>query len=212
MPGKLRFGCDVDGVLADLLTPIFDHLSTRFDLHFTIDHMSTWDVSDLIPEELRTPFWKSFGEEVRVHDILKPLPGALEGMRRLREVADVYLVTSHLRSAPTWVHDRDKWLEEHFEISGKKIIHTSAKYIFGGAALIDDKPENVKLWQEEHPNARGILWDQPYNREAVTRSVLTADEIVSKYAPGAIAMRTSSWEGVYNLAAGKAFKHTTFLE
>lgn len=197
MNNKPRVGVDVDGVLADLLAPLFTHMNAMLGTAYAPDHMKDWDITDLVPEDRRDEFWTTFGREVRVHDALRPLPGAVEGMKLLAGVADVYVVTAYLRSAPTWVHDRDRWLSEHFGISDKKIVHTHAKYTFLGRALVDDKPSTVVRWQEEHPEGLGILWAQPYN--AAFSPVGNA--IVETHKPR-VGFRTNSWETVVSLVTG----------
>jgi hypothetical protein len=77
---KPRVGVDVDGVLADLLAPLFLHMNAMLGTAYAADHMKDWDITELVPPELRDEFWNTFGREVRVHDALKPLPGAIEGM------------------------------------------------------------------------------------------------------------------------------------
>ena len=197
MQSKPRVGVDVDGVLADLLTPLFQHMNAMLGTAYVPDHMKDWDVAELIPEARRDEFWQTFGRDVRVHDALQPCPGAIEGMSLLGEVADVYIVTAYLHSAPTWVHDRDKWLSDRFGISDKKIVHTHAKYTFFGKALVDDKPSTVEAWSREHSRGTGVLWDQPYNRATPTRLTLWSTpemwhgEIGDRHA--LISTRTSDW-------------------
>ncbi len=160
---RKRVGVDVDGVLADLLTPTFRLLKTQFGVDVSPDHMTSWAFGDLVPEAVRGAFWKALGEPRYVHDNLIPYAGAVEGMARLAEVAEVFVVTSYLHAASTWVHERDAWIMEHFNIPRSRMVHTPAKYVFFGAALIDDKPQNIDEWQAEFPEGAGILWAQPYN-------------------------------------------------
>lgn len=161
-----RVGVDVDGVLGDLLDPLFAFFNARYGTQYGVSHMVGWDVADLVPDGDVEGFWRDFGREVRVHDVLRPYDGAVEGMRHLAEVADVYVVTSHLHTAPTWVYDRDRWVMEHFGVPKSRMVHASDKYVFAGAGLIDDKPQNVIEWQEEYPDAKGVLWRQRYNEGA----------------------------------------------
>ena len=92
------------------------------------------------------------------------VPGAEAGVRALREHVKVYAVTSHFPSSPTWVHERDHWLIEHFGFTGKEIVHTSAKYLVGGDYLLDDNPSHVAAWSNEHPDGLGLLWHIPNTR------------------------------------------------
>lgn len=163
MNKKPRVGVDVDGVLADMMTPLFEVMNRLFGTAYTVEHMEDWTVDPLIPEGRADEFWRELGKP-GLHARLLPYPGAVEGMRALGDAADVYIVTSYLHGAETWVHERDAWLAEHFGIPRAKIVHTRAKYTFYGRVLVDDKPENVIEWQTEHPSGAGVLWSQPYNR------------------------------------------------
>ena len=165
MPTKLidRAGVDVDGVLADLLGPLFEFFNARYGTAYAVSHMTGWDITDLVPDGDEAGFWADFGREVRVHDRLEAYPGAVEGMRELAKGAEVYVVTTYLHSAPTWVYDRDAWIMKRFGIPKSRMVHTAAKYVFGGRMLLDDKPQNVEEWQGEHPSGKGVLWRQPYN-------------------------------------------------
>ena len=163
MNKKPRVGVDVDGVLADLMTPLFDLMNRLYRTSYSVEHMEDWAIDPFIPEGRADEFWRELGKP-GLHARLKPYPGAVEGMRALGEVADVYIVTSYLHGAETWVHERDAWLMEHFHIPRAQIVHTRAKYTFYGRALVDDKPDNVVEWQTEHAHGLGVLWGQPYNR------------------------------------------------
>lgn len=165
MARRPRVGVDVDGVLADLLTPAFALMNDGFGLAVTPGHMTSWEFEGLIPEAVRGEYWRRLGAPGYVHDHLRPLPGAVEGVALLAERFEVYVVTSYLHDAETWVHERDAWVMEHFKIPRSRMVHTRAKYVFHGAALIDDKPQNVEEWRAEFPHGAGILWAQPYNAE-----------------------------------------------
>lgn len=170
MDKKPRIGVDVDGVLGDFLTPAYKAAETLFGVTGDPRLQTTWDMEHLVPPDRVDDFWEFIGN-MNFHDLMIPFPGAVAGMKALAEVADVYIVTTHLKSGKTWVYDRDIWLKNHFNINRKKIIHTAAKYTFQGIALVDDKPENVHKWQEENKEGLGILWDQPYNRKADARLI-----------------------------------------
>lgn len=161
---KPRVGVDVDGVLLDLLTPLYEFANKRFNTAYRQEDLSTWSIEEHLLIDDATAFWDDFAAETRGHGALQPLPGAVDGMRRLGDVADVYIVTSYLTNSATWVHDRDAWLARHFGISRKSIVHTHAKHVFSGAMLIDDKADNVRDWVAEHERGRGVLWAHPFNR------------------------------------------------
>jgi 5'(3')-deoxyribonucleotidase len=181
-----RVGVDVDGVLADLLTPLYALASRLYGVDLSDLHKDTWDLDKLLPPGKADEFWKAAGEEGS-HDRLDVYPGAVKGVAALQEVADVYIVTSYLHDARTWVYERDRWIQRHFGIPRRKMVHTHAKYTFSGDMLIDDKPENIELWAQDRIRARDlaavpVLWAHRYN--------------AAHLFPGPVAMRvvrTNDW-------------------
>lgn len=97
---------------------------------------------------------------------IEPYPGARKALARLREMADVHVVTSPWHSSRHWVYERTESLKKHFGFEPHEITHTSAKQRVFGHVLVDDKPENVQAWAQAHPLGRVVLWDQLYNRDA----------------------------------------------
>lgn len=95
---------------------------------------------------------------------LEILPGALDGVQRLQQIAEVYIVTSPWNSNPTWTHDREAWLERHFGIPHSHVVHTSAKHLVVGDVLVDDKTSTLETWREAHPRGVAVHWDTPHNR------------------------------------------------
>lgn len=192
-----RVGVDVDGVLADVLTLLFQHANTAYGLNLSPAAMTGWDIEPLLPQDVDVEeFWRGFCRSTEGHHDFAVLPGAVEGLNLLRTVADVYVVTAYLPVATTWAHDRDRWLHHHFNIPHKRIIHTHAKYVFSGAALIDDKPLNIEQWIEEHPRGFGVLWAQPYNASC---SIARHPRVV----------RTADWQTVANIFSGGALPSPT---
>lgn len=149
---------DVDGVLADFHTPCLDLINRYGGTKHSMNDLSEWDlfnalgidpeVKHLVYEYMKQPGWC---RQIGVY------PEAKEGVARLREVADVYVVTSPM-NGPTWTHERDRWLMYHFGFTTKQIVHTSAKYLCAGDALIDDKIDNLLKWKRCHPGGLGIRW------------------------------------------------------
>jgi len=183
-----RILIDVDGVLADFIAhslPILERLTGR---SWVLDDFQTWDLFDTVPREFEQPFFAA----VNTPGWCRGLPvfgGAQEGITRVRELAEVYIVTSPMNHIPTWTHEREGWLKEHFGIPHKKVVHTSAKYICVGDALVDDRPANIAAWEKEHPEGLGLLWDQPYNRDVQVKNRVSTWTEVQARVHGLVASR-----------------------
>jgi hypothetical protein len=162
-----------------------------FGRHFHVEHMDEWDVDNLFQGGELDLFWKVVGEP-GFHDRVLPYAGAIEGVAALSDIADIYIVTSPLHGATTWTFEREGWLKKHFGIEKKRIIHTSAKHMFAGDWLIDDKPANVLDYVSADPKSRqGVLWSQPWNATAPT--VYAEGEFCSK---NVTYFRTRDWASV----------------
>lgn len=158
-----RILLDVDGVLADFLTPALDVIERLTGKAYCAADITTWDIFAVVGKEWERPFFEACNQPGFAAS-LAVYPGAQEGVARLREVAEVYIVTSPMNHNPTWTHEREAWLWGHFQIPSNRIVHTSAKHLCVGDALIDDRPLNIERWNEEHPTGAGLLWDAPWNR------------------------------------------------
>lgn len=154
---------DVDGCILDYETPalavaasITGHVATKEE------RKSTWDILDCCePYRLhKDPIheaWQAPGFCLG----LQPIPGALEFVKRLSELGDVFLVTAHMKQAKMWVWERERCLEKHgFTDHVEGIIHTHHKYKINGKFLIDDRVANVADWLNASADYQvGIVFD-----------------------------------------------------
>ncbi len=160
---------DCDGVLSDFIGSVCDLVRchgggnrtpaevTEFDFCKSLN--LDVDVAREVKREISTtPGWWSS---------LKVLPGALEGVAALREVADVYIVTSPWNSCRSWLCQRETWLKRHFDIPHARVIATSAKHLVSGDMLVDDKTETCVAWDLE----QGAAWRMPDGSSGETRAV-----------------------------------------
>lgn len=162
--GKRRILCDVDGVWADFLATSFDIIHQLSGHRYLPADLHDWDLFETVPRTFEGGFydaWKKPGTCLSIPVI----PGSHEGVKGLQARGDLFVVTSPMNEVPTWTHERDTWLERHFGIPHKHIVHTSAKFLVTGDVLIEDKPSNLQAWLEHHPTGFGILWTHPYNEK-----------------------------------------------
>ena len=69
-------------------------------------------------------------------------------------------------SCEGWVTARAGWLYKHFKVKFDELICCSCKWAVAGDVLIDDKPKNVELWAERHPEGHAALFDALDGRTA----------------------------------------------
>jgi 5'(3')-deoxyribonucleotidase len=92
--------------------------------------------------------------------------GTQRAVARLREVADLFIVTSPM-GGPNWTHEREEWLKRHFNISRANVAHISTKYIVTGDVFMDDKTSHLVEWRKHNPNGVAVRWDRLYNADDV---------------------------------------------
>lgn len=160
----MRLLIDCDGVLSHFLDAYLSVVNHVLKRNHTEEDVTEWAIEralGLTEEQQKEIHSYVASRGFATH--LQPYDGSIEAMTRLRANHDVYIVTSPLHGSPTWMHDRERWLESTMGISRDRVIHTAAKHCVSGDVFIDDKPENVRNWQAAHPNGIALLWHQPYN-------------------------------------------------
>ena len=159
-----RILIDVDEVLADFQTPVLKVMSQLFGSDVRKEHFKTWDIfENLTKEQVQSVF--SHINVTGFCSALEPTPGSQDAIEKLKGLGDVYIVTSPVLSSPTWVHERSEWLWRYFSIPSKHVIHTSAKYLVRGNALLDDRPDHIRNWKTENPEGLGMMWHIPNTAE-----------------------------------------------
>jgi 5'(3')-deoxyribonucleotidase len=157
---RKRLLVDVDEVLADFQAAMFAALQEVSGRTLRAEDFHVWDgFSVMTPKEseavraiCRQPGWCT---------ALEPKPGAQTAIEKLRQVVDVYVVTSPFPAGPTWAHERDVWLKRHFDFEPEEIVYARSKFVVRGDALLEDNPHNLTRWLDENPNGLGMLWHLP---------------------------------------------------
>lgn len=186
---------DADGFLLDFATPALRIASEIVSLarhgavdpnYFKIEDFVVWDLFEKIGKEYERACYLEYEKLGYCADI-KPYPGAIEGVREAKKMADVVVVTSPLHS-PTWCYERKQSLLTHFDIPGKDVIFASRKTLVKGRMLVDDRPSHVEEWASvNHDSNVGIIWDQPNNRQhAIDSGVWNVMRCNSWYGPNGL--------------------------
>lgn len=154
---------DVDGVLADFVTPTLDIVRRTAGIPMVLTDWHTWDLFDIVSRDHEDAIYQEWCQP-GFCESLPRYQGAVEAVQAIREVADVYFVTSPMVGSRFWMPERETWLRNHFGANHREIVFCAAKQIIVGDILIDDRPQNVGDWKKAHNNGRAILWAQAFNR------------------------------------------------
>lgn len=167
----MRFGIDLDGVLAD-----FTHGYVQLVKAWTgkdipeVPQTWNWDMDNGVTREENTEMWKHIRSSSFFWSGLRPMgdPSALyEALLELRDVGDLYFITT--RPGVSAKEQTEEWLQGHFPLIQPTVL------IDGGGKgplargltlthFIDDRPENIEDVASWSPATRVFLKNAPYNR------------------------------------------------
>ena len=157
---KLTVLLDCDGVLAD-----FDGRTKQDVLNLKGSLNQThfeWSIEETFGLTKKEKSWvKAQRSKPGWCFSIEPYPSAVEGVKKLKAIADVHVLTSPWMS-DFWVPERYKWLQKHFGIGHDDVTFTHQKHRTFGHVLVDDKESHHMPWRDRHgPNS--YLWANPYN-------------------------------------------------
>lgn len=155
---------DTDGILTvGFFKKCADRINDEHGTSFTIDDFTT-DLRVVMKE-----YWNADCEAwVRSEGFCRDFdvePGAQQFVKTLYDMGfNVVHVTSPYRDAPTWGHDRIKWLGEHFEATRDDVVLCHDKRFVDGLTLVEDLPKNANDWAyHDFKRDRPYLFSRPWN-------------------------------------------------
>lgn len=157
---------DVDEVCADLLTEwIVVRYNRMAGAHLTLADITAWDMKDVVPEEWVRRTYMILEDE-DLYDGVKPFPGALEAINRLREQGHRVVFAS---SCVVGSYDaKVRWLIRNGFVpdsrTPKDVYLCGDKSLVNADILIDDGLHNLDTF----PGWR-ILVTRPHNANAIPK-------------------------------------------
>ena len=161
---KLNIVVDVDGVLADQVTPVLDELNSKFGSHYVKDDIKHWDEPlPLAHTDIKTAIESSHQRPDFVGS-MKPIENAPDVVSELSKYHEIWIATNW-----TAVADKPtrKWLEDNripYEPDHYHNTSIEGKGVIKGDIIIDDYPKNVLAFIST-PGRKGILFTQPWNED-----------------------------------------------
>lgn len=159
---------DVDGVLADLVTPLCQELRLRgFD--YAPEDIKHFDFAKSMSKLATEAAYEIMSMPGFCHG-LPWYEGAKDFLRSLKEIGDVCALTSPMHTA-TWQHERATWL--YPEIKGTDVLSVPSahKPKVRGDFLIEDRPDTLANWLDRNPRGFGVLVDRTWNQPSAAEFV-----------------------------------------
>ncbi len=157
----MRILIDMDSIIVNLDEAWYPEINRRFGDELTTEKVTSWDVPSFSKGGQAI---YSILKEPGFYASLKPLPGAIEGMREL--LADPRYEVFILSYAPNAQAFKEKadWLAQWLpELEFRRIIFCYAKWLVQGDVLFDDAPHNLRDWQDAHPWGQTATIRYPYS-------------------------------------------------
>ena len=164
------FYLDVDGVVADFVGTLLkdiNHISPHNLSNLDIKHFKMLDKEHSVLTQIQIDYAKELLNTPGYGQTFSLIENAQKSYAKIQARGhQIRWLTSSWSSNPTWEYDRRIWLKNHFDTHKHDICFYHKKWELGGDVFIDDKPENVWLWQEQNPSGLGCLFYQPWNADA----------------------------------------------
>jgi hypothetical protein len=188
---KLKLALDVDGVLANFTAGALVIVEEVTGKRFEPAAVTMFDFTKALglTSDESIAVKKAIGSRRGFAMSLPPYPEARQGVRRMRELGEVYCVTSPWDSNPWWRAERESWLALHFGIDG--VHHASDKTSYmrehrlEADVFVDDKSSHVRDWAAAWPGRAAVFWRTPHN--------------TSEAVPAG-AHSITSWDALYEIA------------
>jgi 5'(3')-deoxyribonucleotidase len=157
-----RIILDVDGVICDYEAhwrAIARSVVADLDSRLRDEFEGAWEIEDRY--ELTV---KEYGEILRrlyttSPENMRPIPDAVDHVRRLLTRADVFFATTSLVPNPLWEHGRRLWFSRYFNSEGaRRLIFLRYKYVLAADYFVDDRRRNVLEWIRWADRGRAILF------------------------------------------------------
>jgi 5'(3')-deoxyribonucleotidase len=167
---KKRILLDCDGVLADFCSLCFDFIEKNIGKKFAHEDVKQWDVFEALGVKYLENDFRSYISSGGKCSDIAPYVESISAVHDLKKDFEIVVVTSPLH-VTSWVVERTDWLKRHFGFKKEDIIFATRKECVTGDFLIDDHVENCSSWKEQHHKGVSLLWDAPYNRSKITKSL-----------------------------------------
>lgn len=154
--GKPVLLFDLDGVCANLAAKWLAVYNREWGDDLTLGEIVEWEWHRFVRPECGKRIYHYLNRPGFFAD-LEPIPGAVSALERLKDRAELVVLTASPREA---MADKVNWIRRHLPFIPKEnVIITYRKDLVWGDVLFDDAPRNLR-----HFRGFRVLMDYPYNR------------------------------------------------
>lgn len=152
---------DMDSILADFYFGILEAYKAETGLEAPVDCLKDWN--SVLPNGKDTD---SYFKQPGFFRNLKPIPGAIDGVRALKEAGhDVLICTACIITDGPG--EKYEWLSEHMPwFDRRQVIFAKRKELVMADLLIDDHGANAAAFLRRQPSSAVIGIEYPYNQGA----------------------------------------------
>lgn len=168
---KLRIAIDADGVIRNFTAGALAVVKEVTGKTFALADVTAFNfarVLGLTDDETRAVM-ATISTRRGFVTSLPPYPQARQGVRRLRDLGEVYCVTTPWESPwgtnPWWRAESEAWLALHVGID--RVEHAADKAGYEADLFVDDRAKNVRAWLARWPGRIAALWRTPHNSSEV---------------------------------------------
>lgn len=172
----MRIGVDIDGVLADMVTPLDVYHNKKYGTNVSLRDHSTYNLGTVwgcsFKESMDRCFEFYFSDAFHT---TKPIYGSKLGINRLAHKHDLFIITSR----PHDLEERSNaWIHKHFPNKFKGAFHTNQIAAYKGQSSKKKsaicKEQGITTVIEDHidyandcasENIRTILFTAPWNKK-----------------------------------------------
>ena len=182
---KLQIALDADGLLRNFTAGALIVVEQVTGKKFTLADVTAFNFTKAIglSDSETREVMKTIGTRRGFVTSLPPYPEARQGVRRLRELGNVFCVTAPWETNPWWRGESESWLALHFGID--VVHHAADKTGYEADLFVDDKSSHVRDWLTAWPGRAAVFWRTPHN---MSESVPWGTH------------STGSWDALYEIA------------
>lgn len=165
MSRKLTVLIDLDGIVVDLLSEWLKAYNAEYGDSLTKDDVKSWDMHENVKKECGFKIY-NFIDIDECYTDLPPLPGAVEGIRAIREMGHDPVIVSASSKNPLSAARKIAWCAKYLKMKRKDVIISSRKELVAGDILIDDSPVNIAAYKTRWPRTPVATIAYPYNEKS----------------------------------------------